>query len=725
MNTYFCSDRYGGRFYFAVNDNNETIDHGEIVNINGVDKLVSSDATRDKPNLADEVPKSSNPNAPVIFGEYFEDLIDGDLAPEWDGNKDWERVDLATILFITLDLDGIELNRRLRSLGDDSPVLTAGSSPEDEHGQRQRYVTRWAGYFKRLVKVKGKHVYIVGDQLDEMKEIAQYAFNNGARAFLVDNAQLLESLTGNAPGLDVISKEWKGRDEERREQARRILMEADPEQEEDWTRSVRLPQRLGNAVKANSDKYHKPFRSNALAFLVPYAARFGESQRLRYDEGDYYAYLAGIMVGNSGSGKSPIMKAGVKELLARLVKETMEAEGRSKNHNALTSALKKANEKVAKAEQAVAEGVENAEKLREVAERERDEIAVRLKRANNLPYKCIVKYASPSGVKLDLADNAKRARDLDVPLLGTLVWLDEAARILAATQGTNYTLDVFALLSELLDRTFNSGRTSKGDSAADKGDNDLLLAASLLMGIQPGLIRVEQLDAFIKQGFLNRFLWVYLPYSYKADEHNDITDDLAPWYRLFNVKLPPNEYRLGEAAERIFQDWSDNKLQQMKNNARLQRDEATVGFLTKLDDITLRLALVFHLMIESTKIDEGRATLPELIIGADVVRMAIEFAEAMIEEREKTFRLMRSRRVRSQSELSPDAQKVYKFLVGKGWTTVTAVQKEVAAFRDDKRRDAIIVELVDAGLLIVGEHEQKKKLCAIEIEEVEFFKRVA
>ena len=728
--SFFSSDRSGSRYYFTTNERNETVDHGVVVDVNGVDKLESTKTV----------------DALHIFGDRFDNLIDGDRAPEWDGKQDWERFDLADVIFITLGFDGFDLDRRLRDCGVDIPVATAGSSPEDEHGQRRLYTPHWARYWKQA-RAKGKCVYIVGnkeDELDEMKEAAQYAVGNGARAFLVDIASLLpndsttqiktidwlEVAKGNARDvfftlLDSVSEEWKGRDDDRLREAIRAAKECADDRNEDWTQDVDLPPRMQKAARAIADKFHAPIRSVAAMLICAFLARQGhERARLKRGGSVVYPYLGVNVVGESGAGKSPIMKMVVAPLrdLDRL--EGERARERKKNLEPLKKARKSASDNLAKAELATktAKGEANKERRAEELAREIWESTDRdYRRANAPAHKSLLKYASAQGVKLDLARNADAARTLDEVNDGALIWLDEGARLLAITQGASYGLDVFAAISELLDVTTNGGTTAKGEGAADKYDADLEIGAAILAAIQPGTIRADKIDSISAQGGLNRFFWVYLPYAWKATKLDDITNALAPWYSLFKIVFPPNEYRLGDAADRVYQEWRDNDLQRLRNEAKRRGDDTKVAFLSKLDESVLRVALGFHLILEATKIDDGLATLPELIIGADVMRMAIDFCRAMIEERDKTFRQIGfARESRDKRRLSQDAQKVYDYLVTRGnWCSLTEIQAACNCYRDAAKRDVIDQELIEAGLMIIGKHEQKDKRHAVIIEAVE------
>ena len=569
-----------------------------------------------------------------------------------------------------------------------------------------------------------------------MKKVARYVINNKGRAFLVDMASLLPTdstpikidwlkVAGNnarnvfLPLLDAVSEEYKGIDDDRLREAIRDAKELD---QDDWTQDVDLPPRSKVAARALADKFHAPIRSFAAMALCALLARQGH-ERARVNVGGrcVYPYLGVSVVAGSGRGKSPVMKAFVAPLLDLNKREAVRAKERRKNLDPLKKARKSASDQLAKAElatrtaksQADKERAEEAEKLaREIWE----ETDRNFQRANAPDHKFIIKYASAGGVKLDLAANAAAARTLDEVNDGALIWLDEGARLLSITQGASYGLDVCATLSEVLDVTTNGGTTVKGDGAADKYDADLELGAAILVAIQTASIRADKIDTIRSQGFLNRLLWVYVPYSYEATTLDDIITTLNPWFDLFKVELPPNEYRLDDEADQIYREWRAGELQELKNDAYRRGYEDKVGFLSKLDEIVIRVALGFHLEQEATKIDEGLATLPRLLIGASTMRMATAFCKAMIEERDKTLRQIGLARERNKRRLSTDAQKVYDCLVAHGgWASIEEIRAKKRAYRDKRRAD-IDEELEKAGLMIIGNDEQKDKRHAVIID---------
>ena len=74
--SYLCTDRKGGIYYYTVNEDNNVVDHGVVVS---VDKYQG-----DKLEAVNKLESAETVDALHIFGERF-DLLDGDLAPEWNG----------------------------------------------------------------------------------------------------------------------------------------------------------------------------------------------------------------------------------------------------------------------------------------------------------------------------------------------------------------------------------------------------------------------------------------------------------------------------------------------------------------------------------------------------------------------------------------------------------------------------------------------------------------
>ena len=744
--TYFSIDD-GGKVYYSTvrQDDGQPVDHGYI---NDSGKLEHVDAVK----------------APYIFpGERYENLLEGDAAPELNKQEleaARRRAKVAPNWIITLEADDAgKLADDLRRADprDDFDGKVAVMSLIDGE-----YTASWSGIFREL-HGQGKDVYIRGAAGALVDLTAKCALEGGARrVYLVpmskDSTRPIDVVddldaAANLPlekflqtlrevSIDYqdaqAEKDYLGKcreladrlDAEKVERLKRSLQLAD-----DWTQSIELPAPFDDAARAVANKYHAPLESVAAIMLTVFLARQGhERARLHYQGRVIYPYMGVIVIGSSGAGKSPIIKDSTLGLVRLDAKAAESERERKKNLDPLRKAHKSASDDLAKAILTTAKATNDADKERaEKAEKHARDVYEAIdrdyKRANARAHKSLLKYESAAGVKLQLAANAANARTLDETNDGALVCLDEAARLLSVTQGTGYGLDVFAALSELIDVTTNGGRTVKGEGAGDKYEAGLELGAAILAGIQTGTIKADKITALLNQGFLNRFFWVYLPYTREATDSADIKDALAPWYSLFKVELPPNVYSLDGGASAAYEEWRRGELVELRNRAYDAGDDATVGFLAKLDNGVLRVALGFHLVLEAAKLDDGRATLPRLLIDASTMQKAVDACKMWIDTRAKSLRQIEATRgsddvaVGLLEAMTPYEKAEYTFLLNQcgtnGQPRFTGIDELNKAgmqkgnglnfYRDKTKRGIVEQGLLEKGLIVIDSKTKKRR----------------
>lgn len=481
---------------------------------------------------------------------------------------------------------------------------------------------------------------------------------------------------------------------------------------EDWDKDAPTPTPLGESVHMIADEFRVPFRAVAIMFLAAYSA-IQNGARVPWGRGIVDPFLSCSLIGGTGDAKSPVLDLTIKPLLALGEQERARAADRQKDEKALVKTLAEIENKRAKAEMA-----------KELTKNESDEKAFKLiddsyqtiKRklavasADAHTY-VVTGWKSAQEAERILAANANTARVLNQTDRGCLVALHEGARILGATQGDRFATDQMTIISNILDGCFN-------DSGRNKYPSDLPLKGAILVCVQPETLTVDQVTSIAGQGGLGRLFWTAFP---EAKEDIKKGSEKLPWHDLFNIKLPPKEYRLADEADKIYVGWRQS-LVDRKRAASRRGNIIKKGFLSKLRFGGLKVALNFHLIEEASKIAGGEIDEPDSEIGAATMRMAIGFCEAMIEEFDKTFRFIKNvRETRDQQPanildgLSQPALVLYQYAVKRGWMALTELNQVPGLyfFRAKTKRSAAEKELIDRGLWIIGEHEHKNKRRAV------------
>lgn len=622
----------------------------------------------------------------------FKELFDSDPAPEWNEAS----IEHADAVIIAANFDAFKLACDLRER---SIAVTVGTPPAD--------------------MVKDKTLFFLGnDERDVEKDetlerlkndydllLDKYKTPEGEpRAYLIcSQVKAIESITLSLTfhhddekiinRLKKIGVEYLGFDEEKLIEYAQALRDREPEVDAEPT--LDMPKRMKEVAEALSKKFHTPITANAAVMLAMFLGKQGHETRLKHCGRVVYPYMGVIVVGESGTGKSPMQK-----FIAAPLFELDKKEGAlAKERNADVKVLARANDK---AEKALADAIYAGDKEAESHAREVwTEINRRYRRAKAPGHQYVVYFQSGKGIIDSISKNGYSDELLDKTRAGCVVLVDEGARLLSASLGGNAALDFAVDIALCLDTGLNKGVTKTTQSAEEKYGVQLV-AGSVIIGIQPGAHKVDRVDSIVSMGTWNRFCYVGLPWVDEMTTLDDISDKLKPWYRLFEIELPPNEYRLSDDADKVYREWREGSLKRRRKDARRAGDLPKASFLTKLDEGVLRVALGFHLVNEATKIDEGLATLPTLEVTADEMKAAIAFCEALIDERDRAINLIKyARETRDDAPLSLDEQKLLKILEGAKWLDRAEIKRHFSPYKSEyKERAKLIDERLTASKLM-------------------------
>lgn len=619
------------------------------------------------------------------------------------------RRDAITLYVTETHKEAEELQKTLDRFATGSIVATAGDYESVCKWEKERF------HYSSIICMAR------GETLDALYEV--FSKRNNVRQFYVET----ETFTFESKDeLDKFVRQNSARsrgDTKRYADACRALGERIDEEErdraalevrftEDWDKDAPTPEPLGESAHTIADEFRVPFRAVAIMFLTAYSA-IQNGARVPWGRGIVDPFISCSLIGGTGDAKSPVLDLTIKPLLALGKQERARAADRQKDEKALVKTLAEIENKRAKAEMA-----------KELTKNERDEKAFKLiddsyqtiKRklavasADAHTY-VVTGWKSAQEAERILAANANTARVLNQTDRGCLVALHEGARILGATQGDRFATDQMTIISNILDGCFN-------DSGRNKYPPDLPLKGSILACVQPETLTVDQVTSIAGQGGLGRLFWTAFP---EAKEDIKKGSEKLPWHDLFNIELPPKEYRLANEADKIYVEWRQS-LVDRKRAASRQGNIIKKGFLSKLRFGGLKVALNFHLIEEASKRAGGAIDEPDSEIGAATMRMAIGFCEAMIEEFDKTFRFIKNvRETRDQQPanildgLSQPALALYQYAVKRGWMALTELNQVPGLyfFRTQTKRSAAEKELIDRGLWIIGEHEHKNKRRAV------------
>jgi len=674
METYIIDTR-DTLSYITIGEGAEFIDQGRIVD--GV--LVS---TLDQ--LKGQLRRMEPLDAPLIIGQSYQ-VASGERFDE--KVNVWERVDSADRVVIAGGLQqAIEVDEELRRAGLNYPVLT-------ECG----YWERWKKDAKRL---KGKTVYVLGEP--------GYFLPNAV--FKIDRFDVDAPHLGGVPvcGEDekeVLKLRAALRERVREREAQRMLRSVG------WEEMPKVPDALSEA-----EGIAAKFGVHPLAPTLIMAATFGGFQgaNVCIDRGDgfFYPMTYNLLIGESGTGKTPILNMVTEHLITT---ESAEA------HD-LSIAFDRALEECSRAL-----GGRNYEKALE----RKKEVLRLYREVYQHPY--ITGYGSSQGLEKTLSRSSYLAECLEVPCPGTILVADDTPRLFNPTQGVGYALDQLARLGKLIEPTLNSGETLKGDGASS-AYGDRLISVTTVAATTPKASRSLLNEILAGQGGYNRFNMVYLEQS-KTRGLNKTT--LHRYRSLFQLQRgafqlegtccpSDNEYeemcdRVGAAIDAdekpefpawlFYAMWKKERLgarcKELSNDS-----DPEAAYVAKSEAYCLSWTLIFHLINE---LDAGRV--PSTIIPFCTVARACAFTEALWSAREKAYRALTPTQVESK-RLSPEARHIMRYAQGKGWLDVDTLRNakfNKTKIYGDQLRGKLDEELIEAGVWYIGKHEHKGKRILIEV----------
>lgn len=518
--------------------------------------------------------------------------------------------------------------------------------------------------------------------------------------------------------------------EEERARNQRAIKLAD-----NWDASAGdIPRPFKDAAVATARNFKIPERTSAGALVAAYGSFLGEKVRISAPGGggEYAPYLGVVIVGRSNSKKSPLIekiaeRAGEYETI-----EKGKADERNKKSRALKKAYERAENELAEKEYKLAQDENDFQAREEVAraQRIRDSLKDKYDKAEAPPRLFVIVYRSGEGLKKELSQLQKVGAAFKEKNNGAFIDLDEGHRIFEGTQGTSYTIDVFGVLSKLLDGKGNNKGIVLGTENAYSRDGAQKLAVGVIAGTQTENCSCVFNRRLKTQGFLNRLIWLFSPYSHEQTERNAeaaqrLSNALAPYYALYDAAYNMRDFKmisLSPGAANIWEKWRGEPNEKRQEGAETLKDKqnkaydaeqyATAAFLGKLEEQALRIVLIFHLANEHSA---GRVENVEQEVPPETMQQAIDFCGVIAEERGKTLRqiaLARGESIEAEElaqeggGLSPAAQAVYTFLLSSDkWESVTAINAKVKAYQDKGQRTAIDQELLESGLLVIGEHE--------------------
>ena len=292
--------------------------------------------------------------------------------------------------------------------------------------------------------------------------------------------------------------------------------------------------------------------------------------RMRVAGRDADPLIHSCCVGDSGSGKSPLM-----DMLIRPILDIQTDEKARSN-------LMKERRETHK----------NGGDLEEI-EKEIDAIRAKIDALKISAQNYLMKAASPQGVIRMLDRNAKGAKAQKRNPPGAIIYGTEGQRIYNNRLGASQTADEWGIWNDIADGGINNAET-KDDSTTDK---EYSYSAAFCTGIQGASCNWIKSIELKGNGFANRTNWVYLDYRYGVNPNFADAEKLDKRRRIFEASYewqgatfyPSDELTSAFNAWRIA-----NKLRADKYHRR--GDKAGAAYLLKNEKQVLRIALVLHIV---------------------------------------------------------------------------------------------------------------------------------
>lgn len=229
---------------------------------------------------------------------------------------------------------------------------------------------------------------------------------------------------------------------------------------------------------------------------------------------------------------------------------------------------------------------------------------------------------------------------------GVLTGDDEGIRVINISGGVDKALERFFKYTALLDGKSDDHETVTTESA---GDYDVPgeKFAGVLFFIQPGpFARTIRKKDLIDQGFLNRFIKVFIPYSEEDENFYEVK-----YYQLYKnvfdwaLKANAQKFSLSKDARDVFFQWKrQNKRQQ--NDAHKRNDEAATAFFGKAQILFISFLLSIHVcdFIDGRRnaatIDDDGNPAPTTEIDAETVKRVVKLVDAAIDYTETCNRYL-------------------------------------------------------------------------------------
>lgn len=584
---------------------------------------------------------------------------------------------------------------------------------------------------KRPDQTDAPRGYDIADYFDELNEqagddsAALHRFD-----FLYSQAAKYERAQSSIDAAAIVARALKAQEEQ--DQAARELLE-DKSSAFDLER---VPGVLARPARAIADKFAAPVMAVLTAELAAFGGFLGAYRfHLGIRGAKYYPVLASVVVGKSGSGKTPLLSVVTDPIFEIMRREEEEASARrqeapalERQRAALLEQEKKLRAKLTNKQQeearklaknGAADSRDSVDTLNEFSEYEeaaavdtdvaklarlidhikRLDVEINARNAGGQWY--LQDYKSSQGLKLALQQNIERAASLRAAGLGgipngSIMFSDEAAPLYSVSRSPQSLSQEWAALNQLIDfKGITKGMTVTHESATITR-----ASCAALFGVQPSACTFIKYGILRGNGFANRSLWAFFPLSDVDNRVMDIDAELKEWGALIEAayNMPSTEFTASTECEARFEGYAAD-MAKLKKTASDRGDDDKSAYLAKAASLTAQVALVFHIArILDPRDDLGKeyketgdaAAIPS-VIDVDELENAISFVSAAIEERDKVWRILyethkltladqleRDKKIFG-AKLSPAAQRVLKLFAttpGEVYSATGEVEEE-------------------------------------------------
>lgn len=648
----------------------------------------------------------TNPDKPVDFltiiepSNYFDGIkpVDGKRAPEWSPESLSRRLREAEVVFLVADYQSI-------------PSLPNAFE-----------IAELCAEDPSVVVVKGNPSWgapcVCWWRLTNALVIDTRLVDEGSIAKAVDESEiksLFESLPDRAKCLwnrflSLVASQIT--DEERYEKACQRLkerLEAKQDAEEKPLDLSCMASEFKTAIETFFDKFHVPQEILALLGCHGFLARHGH-EYINFEMGDIEVspYFGDVLSGRSASKKSTAMKHFIQIPLERLQAHEAARLGTRLTTAALDLEIAKSDYRTVKKKKgATKEEIDAAQ-----SEVEKAQKALWA----TTPHRYLIHAGSSAGATFVLSENrvCSEARgELDH---GAIEIKHDAVRETRSTLGGPFTLDNNMGYTHLVDITDNDGACKGSKSAKDIYGYIPDIGMSYVWGTHPGEKKFSD-DNLFTTGTFNRGFFVNIPRTARAP-FNDQLKALVPWYDLYLVELPPIKLDFAPKAEEDFHEWNDGEINDLILVAIETRSESSEDYLLRAPEYTIGLAMGFHQINRASTWKKESKDIGGHI-PLQVWTLAKEVFRRLYQRREESIETVYSSKKNIPEKadflpLSAKARKYYAVVkrkqkeLGKVWLTYSEIRPGLSN-KTSKYADECEKELLNAGLLIIGEREHKGK----------------